>query len=277
MISLALLAGCVAFGLILACGSSTPPPPKNESPAVTPRPEERPTQFATGDFSKFPHANPSHDRLPCLLCHRREGNSSKPARSAGHTPCAGCHAPQFQASSGPICSICHVNVEGGNRAIKPFPPLRSFNMVFAHSQHKNVGCATCHKAERKGVAFSIPSGFAAHDTCFKCHAAQAQSGGRDISSCATCHRAGRYARSPLWTRAYRVNFSHAKHRASEGLGCAQCHAIRAGFNDEVSAPAPIEHSAGGRMNCRTCHNGKRAFGEDFDSCKRCHQGQTFRF
>jgi hypothetical protein len=28
----------------------------------------------------------------------------------------------------------------------------------------------------------------------------------------------------------------------------------------------------------TCHNGKRAFGgDDFSSCKRCHQGAHFYF
>jgi hypothetical protein len=31
------------------------------------------------------------------------------------------------------------------------------------------------------------------------------------------------------------------------------------------------------LSCRNCHNNKRAFGEEFASCKRCHQGQTFRF
>src|SRR3712207_3850231 len=29
-------------------------------------------QGATGDYSKFNHANAAHAGLPCLLCHRRE-------------------------------------------------------------------------------------------------------------------------------------------------------------------------------------------------------------
>ena len=27
------------------------------------------------DFSDFKHENPNHERLPCLLCHKREDNS----------------------------------------------------------------------------------------------------------------------------------------------------------------------------------------------------------
>jgi hypothetical protein len=59
------------------------------------------SQNATGDYSKFPHANQAHSRLPCLLCHRRENNAPQPKRS-GHTPCAGCHVQQFAASK-PEC------------------------------------------------------------------------------------------------------------------------------------------------------------------------------
>src|SRR5947207_1285290 len=59
-------------------------------------------QEGVKDFSKFGHNNPSHQRLPCLLCHRRETSSPRPVRSVQHTPCAGCHAQQFAAKSGPI-------------------------------------------------------------------------------------------------------------------------------------------------------------------------------
>jgi c(7)-type cytochrome triheme protein len=275
--SLLLIVGSITL-CVFACGSSgNPPAPEKESPAVTPRPVPDSAEAQAGDYSRFSHSEPAHTRLPCLLCHRREGTSATPVRSVGHTPCAGCHAPQFAASSGPLCAICHVNVEGGNRAIKPFPAMRSFNMVFPHSQHRSVGCSSCHKPERRGVALSIPSGIQAHNTCFKCHSPQAQSGGRDISSCGTCHQAGSYTRSPEWTRAYRVNFSHAKHNAGEGLNCLGCHTVRAGLANEVSAPSPTEHTSTRGMNCRTCHNGKRAFGEEFTSCRRCHQGPTFRF
>jgi c(7)-type cytochrome triheme protein len=234
------------------------------------------SQNATEDYSKFPHANQAHSRLPCLLCHRRENNAPQPKRS-GHTPCAGCHVKQFAASSGPICTICHTSVEPGSVAVKPFPPLQSFNVGFDHSRHKTVGCATCHKPARRGVALSLPSGVNAHATCYQCHAPRAQVNGRDISSCGTCHKLGPFSRTPEWATAYRASFSHAEH-ARQKLSCNECHSIRAGLKDSVTSPAPTEHFGSTRgASCMSCHNSKRAFGEDFASCKRCHQGETFRF
>lgn len=235
---------------------------------------------ATGDFSKFPHSNQSHSRLPCLLCHRREGTAAVPKRS-GHTPCAGCHAQQFAASSGPICTICHTSVEPGNAAVKPFPPLKSFNVKFDHAQHRGAGCATCHKPQSRAATLSIPAGTSAHATCYQCHAPRAQANGRDISSCGVCHNLGSYSRTPILTKAFRVNFSHARHGARQNLNCNDCHNVRAGMPQakQVTAPVPTQHFGAARaQSCMTCHNNERAFGgDDFSDCKRCHQGQTFRF
>jgi len=263
-----------------ACGASNgssmsiklKEPPSGSSPAVATE------AVGSEDYSTFSHGNTAHSRLPCLLCHRREGNSAQPVRSVGHTPCAGCHQQQFSQSRGAICTICHENIEAGNRAAKPFPSLKSFNMVFDHSRHKDVSCAKCHKPDRKGMAQSIPSGLSAHNTCFECHGARAQVAGRDISSCVTCHKPGSYQSTPEWSRAYSVSFSHAKHAAGIAISCSQCHSVRAGAVNEVSSPAPLMHHVSSRaQSCMTCHNNKRAFGEDFASCKRCHQGQTFRY
>lgn len=235
----------------------------------------------SGDFSKFAHMEPGHARLPCLLCHRRDDDSPRP-RLPGHTPCSGCHAEQLSNAGSNICAICHTDARSG--AVKPFPALRTFNMTFDHARHTNAvgaNCATCHRPARRGVALSIPAGFNAHATCFQCHSPRAQSGGRDISSCGTCHRVGGYARTPEWTRAYRVNFSHAKHGARQRLNCGSCHQVRAGLPQrrQVTAPAPQEHNRNLRaQSCLTCHDGKRAFGGyDFSSCKRCHLGRTFGF
>lgn len=237
-----------------------------------------------GDYSKFRHANPEHARLPCLLCHRREDNSPRPTRSAGHTPCAGCHAQQFANASSPICTICHETPASG--AVKPFPALSSFDARFDHALHARgaarpaAGCAACHRPARRGVALSIPAGAGAHTTCFQCHGPRAQSEGRDISSCSTCHAQGRNARTPEWSRAYGVNFSHARH-TRQGLSCADCHSIRAeaAKGRQVTSPAPLHHHApAGARSCMTCHNDKRAFGgDDFSDCTRCHKGNAWRF
>lgn len=233
------------------------------------------------DYSKFQHSTRNHSRLPCLLCHRREGTAAVPKLpgSNGHLPCAGCHAQQFSTSDSPVCTICHTDAKSG--ALKSFPRLKSFRVKFDHSLHLkmgNVSCATCHRPARAGVALSIPAGFSAHSTCYRCHTPRAQSGGRDISSCGTCHQVGGYSRTPSFTQAFRVGFSHAKHQK---VTCNECHQVRAGMpqRQQVTAPEPLNHHATGRgQSCLTCHDGKRAFGgDDFSVCKRCHQGAAWRF
>jgi len=239
-------------------------------------------QFPEGlDYGKFQHGSRNHSRLPCLLCHRRDSNSPVPRRpgASGHLPCAGCHAQQFSNSESPICTICHTDVKSG--ALKPFPHLQSFRMKFDHARHVAMGsvsCASCHRSARAGVAMSIPSGFNAHTTCYRCHTPRAQSGGRDISSCGTCHQLGGYSRTPEFMPAFRVSFSHAKHLK---VTCNECHQVKAGMPQrrQVSTPEPLNHHATGRaQSCMTCHDGKRAFGgDDFRACKRCHTGSAWRF
>jgi c(7)-type cytochrome triheme protein len=245
-------------------------------------PGQEQMQFPEGlDYSKFQHSSRNHSRLPCLLCHRRESNAPRPKLpgSNGHLPCAGCHAQQFSSSDSPICTICHTDVKTG--ATKSFPRLKSFRMNFEHARHLNMGgvsCATCHRPAGGGVALSIPTGFNAHATCYRCHTPRAQSGGRDISSCGTCHQLGGYSRTPQSAPAFRVGFSHAKHQR---VACNECHQVRAGMPQrrQVSAPEPLNHHATGRaLSCMSCHDGRRAFGgDDFTVCKRCHTGATWHF
>jgi c(7)-type cytochrome triheme protein len=237
--------------------------------------------------SKFSHALPRHAELACDSCHRREDNSARP-RLPGHKACTDCHIQQFLTSGGPLCANCHTAVEGSDPPLKAFPGLTGFNMRFDHARHAAgagrpaEGCASCHRPVRRGVALSIPAGAAAHENCYACHTpnARAASGG-DISSCATCHAAGRYARTPTNARAYSVSFSHAGHGPRQNLRCDDCHQVRAGAGQgrQVTAPRPTQHFGSGRaQSCMTCHDDRRAFGgDDFADCKRCHKGQTFRF
>jgi len=234
------------------------------------------------DYKVFQHTTAYHARLPCSLCHKRENNSTRPQFPGGskHLPCAGCHAKQFADSSSPICTICHNNPSAGS--LKSFPSLKSFNMTFDHASHTSggrSGCVTCHSPSRGGVAFTIPSGAGAHATCFQCHGPQAKSGERDISSCNLCHQPGQLARVSQNALAFRNGFSHNKHNADEGLSCNQCHRVRAGAKDDVTAPQPLNHHASGTsFSCASCHNGKKAFGgDDFSVCKRCHKGEAWRF
>ena len=241
------------------------------------------TQEETRDFSVFSHSKSQHSRLPCLLCHKREDNSPRP-KLPGHLPCSGCHKQEFANNSSPICTICHTNTQSG--ALKAFPTLKSFTVRFDHARHTGAGrtsasCATCHKAQRGGVAFTIPARVTAHSTCFACHSPGAKAkDGSDISSCSTCHNLGRLTRTSDSSIAYRRGFSHALHDRRKSLNCSDCHSVRAGAaqSRQVSSPVPAMHSASARaMSCMACHNDKRAFGtENFQNCRRCHQGPSFR-
>jgi c(7)-type cytochrome triheme protein len=280
---LVVAASLIVFGLVTAFNSRASgsiPDSLSEFPMVVSNQDQM--QFPEGlDYGKFQHSSTNHSRLPCLLCHRRESNSAVPKRpgGSGHLPCAGCHAQQFMSSESPICTICHTDVKSG--ALKPFPRLKSFRMKFDHSRHLSMGsvsCATCHRPSREGVALSIPAGFNAHTTCYRCHTPRAQSGGRDISSCGTCHQLGGYSRTPQFAAAFRVGFNHSKHQK---VTCNECHQVRAGMPQrrQVTAPEPLNHHATGPgQSCMSCHDGKRAFGgDDFAVCKRCHTGTAWRF
>jgi c(7)-type cytochrome triheme protein len=278
-----LLIGPLSFGIFIACSKPettaelTPiggPPPASNVNGISPVPVIDPG----ADFSRFQHTNETHARFPCALCHERKDNSPIP-KLTGHTSCSGCHTAQFADNKSAICTVCHTNAESG--AIKAFPPLKSFNVVFNHARHANqTGCATCHKPSGNGVARSIPSGLNAHNTCFQCHSPGSQSGDRSIDSCSTCHQAGRFGGSiSERAAAYeKTPFRHDKHR----LDCTACHTIMAGTarGRQVTSTLAVMHFANrGRQSCASCHNNRRAFGgDDFFDCTRCHKTKgTFKF
>ncbi len=218
--------------------------------------------------------------MPCLLCHRRESNPrNQPCPEKITTRLALVVMRLFlPVVSGPICTICHADVQAGT--ISAFPSLRSFGSRFDHALHNSVGakCSSCHRPTNRGVALTIPIGVSAHNACFGCHAPQAKVNGRDISSCGVCHRPEPLVRASTQSVAFRRGFSHARHDSS---GCLDCHKVRArqSQQNEVTAPIALHHHAPARgFSCLTCHDGKRAFGgDDFSVCTRCHKGSNWRF
>ncbi len=246
------------------------------------------TNGGSDDFSKFSHRSQRHATLACASCHRREANNSTRPNLPGHKACTDCHLAQFVTVNIPMCAICHADVQSQNPPVKAFPSIASFNVKFDHAQH-NAGaarpaaaCAACHApASRRSAAMTIPAGFNAHAQCYACHQPGAQANGRDIASCGVCHSiAARYFRTSTASTAFRASFSHAAHGARQRLGCADCHNLRPGLpqSRQVTATAVSQHFNLTRaQSCMTCHNGKRAFGDaDFNDCRRCHQGTTFR-
>jgi c(7)-type cytochrome triheme protein len=253
--------------------------------------ERASTPSTTQDYAKFTHTTSSHASLECASCHRRAADNSARPQLPGHKACTSCHLAQFVTPQIPMCSICHTDVNGPNAPVRAFPERfkESFNVKFDHAQHMSgpvrpaLGCASCHdRPVNRGVALSIPAGLSAHNQCYSCHTPNSQSSaGRDIGSCNTCHAIAPYARTSTGGRAFRASFSHAQHGARQRLGCADCHQLTAGLpqSRQVSSPRTAQHFSTGRsISCMTCHNGRRAFGDDlnFQDCRRCHKGQTFR-
>jgi c(7)-type cytochrome triheme protein len=283
-----LVVGLLCIGYVMISCSSPPDAPVSTTTPYEPLPANS-EQSSTDEIksltnsmedspelAKFTHTNQYHAQLSCLICHRRDTNSARLELPGGngHSPCIGCHTQQFENKNSSICTICHTDTEKGS--IKSFPPLRSFNVRFDHAKHtKKTSCATCHKPTRRGVAKSIPSGARAHASCFQCHSSKAA---HNMSSCSLCHQPGRKGRAISESaKAYSVSFSHAKHK----LACTNCHKVLRGGSRgrQVTAPLASMHFAPrNRQSCATCHNNKRAFGgDDFADCKRCHQGNSFKF
>jgi c(7)-type cytochrome triheme protein len=250
------------------------------------------------DYSKFSHSSPKEHadltgRPNCAGCHRRSGTSLEPKLPV-HKDCTGCHLVQFTnptASDNPICTICHTKegLNSPNGPTKGFPRLRSFTAEFDHAQHLRgielarpaAGCAACHTRALRGVAETIPARLGAHQTCYECHSPGKSAS--DTSACGSCHKLGRYSPTSIAARSYRLGFSHAEHGPRERLNCDSCHNVLArGLPQarQVTSISPTLHRSNARAtSCMTCHNGQRAFGDtraEFNDCKRCHKGPTFK-
>jgi hypothetical protein len=253
------------------------------------------------DYSKFRHSYPGQHaaltgRNNCSSCHQRRDNSITPT-FPGHKDCDKCHQFTLAPFNPTACLICHTQ-EGLNQGptqqnpyLKSFPnSLVEFNAEFDHAEHINgpadarpqKSCQQCHLPVRRGVALTAPSGLAAHLTCYVCHTPGRQAGGADIGNCGECHAPGRgLVRIATVARSYNLGFSHAEHGLRQRLNCESCHTIlQRGLAEgkQVSLPTPAEHFPNTRaVTCATCHNNQRSFGEaNFNDCKRCHTGQTFR-
>jgi hypothetical protein len=246
------------------------------------------------NYARFSHSYPGahaalSGRWSCSLCHDRRDNSIEP-RLPGHKDCISCHQTQFTTPDSPLCTICHTSEGLGqqNPPVKQFPgSLSGFRTDFDHQQHSAgesrpaENCAACHASARRGIGKSIPAGLSAHQTCYRCHTAGRQAGGVDISGCGACHAPGRYGPTSTAARSFRVGFSHADHGPRQRLACESCHVVgRRGLAQgrQVSSTFPQQHFPTTRsQTCITCHNGQRSFGEtNFNDCKRCHTGPTFR-
>lgn len=224
------------------------------------------------DYSKFSHSVPEHFETNCDSCHKREG-SSLALNYSGHDSCISCHLNEFTNPKSGICAVCHDDLKVVPATMKTFPTRfrEGFNMKFDHAAHlSETGCASCHQPQ--GAAQTIPSGINSHSQCFACHTSES-----NIGSCNYCHDLAPYQRTSASRTIFKAVFRHSDHQRS--VGCTDCHTVKRGEpqSRQVAAPVAVQHfGAGGSISCRSCHNDRRAFGEnDFANCKRCHGGSGF--
>lgn len=247
---------------LFSCTSSVVEKKETESP-FKPLPENMVStdEMEDVDFSRFRHDNERHQEIPCLLCHQQRDEAFRP-RFASHTPCAGCHTPQFEDKTHPICSTCHTGPDTAE--LKPFPAISSFRTKFDHPAHiRLTSCSTCHATQADGM--TVPSGGDAHASCFTCHTADKVVGDRNIGSCSTCHEPGVAERIVDSSAAIGFNFDHKNHSR---VSCDNCHRPLGGNN--MSEITVSEHKNLAN-SCSTCHNSKRAFGPSrMNDCRRCH-------
>ncbi|CAN5467257.1 hypothetical protein BH10ACI2_BH10ACI2_03040 [soil metagenome] len=241
-------------------------------------PEPIAERVSSKEFKAFDHKISEHKQFACTSCHQREGKSLK-MDYAGHDSCIGCHLNQFtNKEQQAMCSICHDDLKSNPPTMKTFPVkfIEGFNMKFDHASHDNgkgrppEGCSSCH--ETAGPGKTIPAGFQAHTTCYSCHTPESK-----IGSCSVCHDLAPYNRTPQSRYVFKAVFRHGDHN---GVGCGECHDVRAGAaqSRQVTNIVASEHNGAGN-NCATCHNGSRSFGgngpNDFANCAKCHRGAGF--
>jgi c(7)-type cytochrome triheme protein len=239
-----------------------------------------PVRAADTSFKAFSHQIPEHKQFECNSCHRREPPDD--LKYAGHDSCIGCHISQFtNPEQQTMCTICQADMNSSPPTMQSFPTkfVEGFNMKFEHAAHVSgdgrppEGCVSCHQSA--GAGKTIPIGIRAHSNCYTCHTPE-----KKIGSCNVCHELKPYNRTPPGRYVFRAVFSHRDHSSAQGVGCADCHSVRAGAPQgrQVTTISAQEHRPPGN-NCASCHNGSRAFGgndpTNMSSCRRCHSGSGF--
>src|SRR5882724_6915847 len=237
------------------------------------------TQAQSIDYRYFSHNSAQHKAASCSECHQREDPKATTPKFPSHSACIKCHVAQFTSQPLTICANCHENVKTTTAPVQAFPSRHSFDASFDSKQHEahmafpmpgggKIECATCHKVT--GAGETLPG----HPECYTCHTKGADSRAAEKSQCVTCHGAATGAvktyASLQQSLFYRYRFTHTQHDARNQ--CADCHTVSG--RDALPPSKPVarkEH----KSTCFTCHNGSRAFTDQFGSCQRCH-GDSFK-
>ncbi|RMH43722.1 MAG: hypothetical protein D6689_04295 [Deltaproteobacteria bacterium] len=257
--------------------------PTAGAPAPAPEPAPR-----------FPHG--PHAAVACVDCHpvadRTTARLARPG-SNDHAPCdrAECHRAEFLSTPGPLCTVCHEDVDPTGAApseLVPYPPPRgrgALPSAFSHASHVrwdameaavgfHVACGDCHRPAANRAAPGLPG----HATCARCHVAEAAPPGAPrMTECAACHRSaqGRAPRRPRLI-AGDLRFAHADHevdRRGKPIRCAECH------TDIASVARRGAHRPPPTAACVACHDDDSRTPPELSmrECETCHATRSASF
>jgi c(7)-type cytochrome triheme protein len=243
--------GKAAFATTEACTRCHPNAPPADERYTVYRPTER-----------FTHGGPHADAVakePCSTCHVvRAGEVA----SAGHKPCAGCHASDFGARKPTICGACHYASEPWRHLAADRGPAEKTEIgaTLDHRKH-TAACDTCHQLRTASSQLRPPRG---HRACTACHATGPAP---HLDQCDACHNVGMLAARQAarakdpWS--VRTAFDHAAHTKT---ACTDCH-LDLAADTLLAIPTPP------KKTCEPCHDGERAFSLTGTTCTRCHEGK----
>jgi c(7)-type cytochrome triheme protein len=198
--------------------------------------------------------------VDCRTCHQLAAGSFQPlvVGRDDHKPCIDCHGGADFAR-GPRCLTCHSSISKMKPGRTwPFSKPGQFHVVFDHPKHvaltTNRGeCGGCHG----GAGGKADMG---HVACARCHSAGTLP---DMNFCGGCHKAGAgEEREAEEASAFRVPFSHARHKDVSRAPCISCH-VGLATAQKIERP-PMKQ-------CESCHDGKQAFDARGTHCGRCHK------
>jgi c(7)-type cytochrome triheme protein len=248
--------GAAAFAVTVACRRCHTDPGDPEFKVA------RPT-------ARYAHATHRAVQLPCSACHPLRPSGE--VATAGHAPCATCHADDFGRRQPRICGACHNGTEPWRALIadRGPPETTEFGAALDHAKHPG-DCTRCHALTTAAAQLRPPRG---HRACTgkACHAV---TGGPApaLSACERCHREGlardRQAARLAAPWSVRRAFDHAAHARTgddQPLACATCHGDLRG-PDPAALPTPA------KATCAPCHDGTTAFKLTGTRCTRCHEG-----
>jgi hypothetical protein len=249
---------------------------------------------AEPELGRFPHAG--HAALECTDCHAAAAVAlGVPARPGAddHAPCDRdqCHRDAFLAAPGPLCGICHDDVDPtGARptTLAPYPPSygpRILAAEFSHRVHTDysrmdaavgfhIACDDCHARADHRPDPTPPS----HAVCTRCHADEAApAGAPPIRACRACHR----ERQPAPNRRRTLivgdlRFAHADHAVDARgarIACVECHDTVASFEATGAHPPPATRV------CVTCHDdaNRTPVERRMRVCETCHADRAETF